>query len=347
MFFLWLLLAVLTAAVAVQEPVPHFGPFCGTRAAVYDNGTRATNWAEYIAEYELKSGLSGQGAVDAWEAEGGPIPWPRMGAHGVVIPYCFTQAKDRRNVRNVVENAMAKWIQYLGGPAGRESGHAIRFKERKDAHEKPMYCAPTNYRDGWNACLDKDTVAIEYTEGKGWGGSVGLKRNGKPWQNLVHIADGYTLLGAMHELGHVLGLVHEHDRSDRDTYIRFQYTKLADWDACWARARSAEGDRITPDGLCKSMYRALAYDCTCATFIKNFVEPGWPIKPRSGYDLNSIMHYPSQNGYAKQACNERGEDCALKVWVDWNNHGFGTTLLNQARRPSEMDLLWVKTTYPF
>jgi hypothetical protein len=68
-----------------------------------------------------------------------------------------------------------------------------------------MYCTPANDRDGWNVDMPKDTVAFEYIEGRSWGGSVGLTRNGKPWQQLVHIAYGYTLLGAMHELGHVLG----------------------------------------------------------------------------------------------------------------------------------------------
>jgi hypothetical protein len=71
---------------------------------------------------------------------------------------------------------------------------------------------------------------------------------------------------------------------------------------CWHRARQKEGDRITEDGLCHSMYRALKYQCTCVAFIKNFVEPGWPIKADAGYDLESIMHYPSRNGYAKQWC---------------------------------------------
>ena len=68
-----------------------------------------------------------------------------------------------------------------------------------------MYCAPPDNRDGWTAGMPKDTVAFEYTEDQSWGGSVGLTRNGRFWQQLVHIADGYTLFGAMHELGHVLG----------------------------------------------------------------------------------------------------------------------------------------------
>ncbi|RYN51475.1 hypothetical protein AA0118_g10507 [Alternaria tenuissima] len=116
---------------------------------------------------------------------------------------------------------------------------------------------------------------------------------------------------------------------------------------CWTRARQKEGDRITEDGLCLSMYRALKYQCTCASFIKNMVEPGWPIKANSGYDLESIMHYPSMSGYAKPDCNNDGEDCPVQQYIDRNDHGKGTTLLNRATKPSQMDIMWVKRTYPW
>jgi hypothetical protein len=116
---------------------------------------------------------------------------------------------------------------------------------------------------------------------------------------------------------------------------------------CWHRARQKEGDRITEDDLCHSMYRALKYQCTCVAFIKNFVEPGWPIKADAGYDLESIMHYPSRNGYAKPDCNDNGVDCPVQVYIDHNDHGEGTTLLNRATKPSEMDIMWVKRNYPW
>ncbi|USP73692.1 zincin [Curvularia clavata] len=337
-------LAAFTIASVIQEPPPKFGPFCGTPSPVYNNGTKATNWGDYIAEIET---LNEDGSTDTWGAYGGPIPWPRTSEHEVVIPYCFTQAWDRRHIRNVVATGMAKWVEYLGGPASQTSGHAISFRERADAQGNPMYCAPPDNRDGWTAGMPKDTVAFEYTEDQSWGGSVGLTRNGRFWQQLVHIADGYTLLGAMHELGHVLGMAHEHNRSDRDIYIQVNHKHLADWDKCWRRAHQHGGPYITPDNLCQSIHLAINYGCSCAAFVKNFVEPGWPIKADSRYDLDSIMHYPSQTGYSNQKCISTGQDCPLAVYRNWNDHSQGTRLLEQARRPSEMDLLWVKRTYPW
>ena len=84
------------------------------------------------------------------------------------------------------------------------SGYVISLRERKDVQGNPLYCTPPDDRNGWTTYMPKDTVAFEYTEGRSWGGSVGLTRNGKRWQQLVHIADGYTLSGDMHVLGHVL-----------------------------------------------------------------------------------------------------------------------------------------------
>lgn len=68
-----------------------------------------------------------------------------------------------------------------------------------------MYCGQPNNRDAWNPNVPHDTVAFEYSDDRAWGASVGLTRNGKPWQQIVNIADGYTLFGILHELGHVLG----------------------------------------------------------------------------------------------------------------------------------------------
>jgi hypothetical protein len=83
-----------------------------------------------------------------------------------------------------------------------------------------MYCAPVKkYRDGWNAAIPHDTVAIEFTDGAGWGGAVGLTQNDKPWQNLVRLADGFTLGGVLHELGHVLGKI-SRSTAEGDTNIR-------------------------------------------------------------------------------------------------------------------------------
>jgi hypothetical protein len=68
-----------------------------------------------------------------------------------------------------------------------------------------VYCTKNGDRNTWNSELSYDTVAIEWTRGASWGGAVALTQNGKPWQQQLAIANGFTLIGAMHELGHILG----------------------------------------------------------------------------------------------------------------------------------------------
>ncbi|EOA82939.1 uncharacterized protein SETTUDRAFT_141322 [Exserohilum turcica Et28A] len=305
--------AILAVAVSIPEPLPIFGPFCGTPAPVYANGTKAANWTDYIASFETLPSPGGQGITDAWGNDGGPIPWPRTGTHQAVIPYCFTQEWDRRYIRNIVENGMAKWIEHLGGPASEEARHAISFQERKDTQGKPLYCGQPNNRDAWNPNVPHDTVAFEYSDDRAWGASM----------------------------------AHEHNRADRDTWVKIDFRHLVDWPACWARARSQEGLAITPTDVCTSMPRALKYGCSCSGFIKNHVEPGWTINSHSYYDLASIMHYASVTGYSNTKCIEEGEDCPVMAYVDAERHELGTRLLEQVRKPSSKDLVWVKKTYPW
>jgi hypothetical protein len=133
----------------------------------------------------------------------------------------------------------------------------------------------------------------------------------------------------------------------RDSDVRIACETYTDFVHPHLEARQAEGDHITEDGLCMSMYRAIKYGCSCSSYIKNMVEPGWAIKAGSGYDLNSIMHYPSRSGHGNQKCADDGDDCPLYAYVDSNNHGEGVYEVLQPRAPSEADIMWVKRNYPW
>jgi hypothetical protein len=60
----------------------------------------------------------------------------------------------------------------------------------------------------------KDTLTIK--AGLATRASMGYRPNG----SFVSIKDGASLGDLLHEFGHVLGLIHEHQRPDRDGYIR-------------------------------------------------------------------------------------------------------------------------------
>jgi hypothetical protein len=54
----------------------------------------------------------------------------------------------------------------------------------------------------------------------------------------------------------------------------------------------------------------------------------------------------SNSGYLKQSCSDDGTGCPLYAYKDSNDHGEGMYMLEQSRKPSERDVLWVKRNYP-
>jgi len=78
----------------------------------------------------------------------------------------------------------------------------------------------------------------------------------------VSLGDGATLGNIIHELGHTVGLWHEHCRGDRDAWIAIDFTNIQDG--------------------CED------------NFAQNSLnEVPTPMSDLGGYDYGSIMHYPA------------------------------------------------------
>ncbi len=78
---------------------------------------------------------------------------------------------------------------------------------------------------------------------------------------IVNLAKGAITGNVIHEIGHAIGLYHEHTRADRDTYITVNTTNIQ------------------------------------PAYLNNFQIPSNSFSSRGGLDFNSIMMYPSFTGF--------------------------------------------------
>ncbi len=107
-----------------------------------------------------------------------------------------------------------------------------------------------------------DTVNIVDGTGKATDGTLGRM----PMANRVRIEARASYGSVLHEFGHVLGLMHEHQRPDRDQYLKLAPFLQTDLDTC--------GLRI--DAVCNDVRMAF---------------PVVKVQMSSGYDPCSLMHY--------------------------------------------------------
>jgi hypothetical protein len=104
----------------------------------------------------------------------------------------------------------------------------------------------------------------------------------------------------VHELGHVLGMAHEHSRPGRDNHVKFQCQKLSDFDEKLEELRQMIPSADWLD-LCLSLENASRVGAGAQEYIEGRVMDNdeqtgnqWPIGHHDRlYDTMSVMNYPS------------------------------------------------------
>lgn len=172
----------------------------------------------------------------------GGDPWPEM-------PIKFFVHSSASNQRKGLDVAIAEW----------QAKTVVRFKEvdEKEAKGSPHFVV----RGDETGCFSK---GLGYLKG---GNAV------------INLAKSCSAGNAIHEIGHRLGLMHEHERSDRDQYIKID----------WGRVEPAiKSIKSLSEDERKNKLENLGYLADMWEGLWNWVTTDHV----SEYDLVSIMQYP-------------------------------------------------------
>lgn len=138
-----------------------------------------------------------------------------------------------------------------------------------------------------------------------------------------------------------------------DDYVKFECENLADFEETWDRVKN-EPD-MTKKRLCEDMGTAWEYGFSSTAFIKgegirhmpDGIDLSWPIYGGSDYDLKSVMHFGSTTG-SKSGCTvDKIDNCALRKLKTNGDPNGGYEVIHDNNRPSQGDVEWVKSVYPW
>jgi hypothetical protein len=153
-------------------------------------------------------------------------PWPRV-CDSQSVRYCFADARSQKNLKNTVNEAIARWA------------HATIHTSMQiiPDNEDSLLCSGPDIRPDALVISDltKDNdKAWNYgpdcpTDSASTGYDYGSQKRGRHRLDFCHLdpqdikgTSAQAVVSMMHELGHAIGLQHEHQRDDRDKYLKFK-----------------------------------------------------------------------------------------------------------------------------
>jgi hypothetical protein len=99
------------------------------------------------------------------------------------------------------------------------------------------------------------------------------------------------------KLTSITGMAHEHQRSNRNTYVRYDCTKLAEYSNTIARAR-VDDPSLTSTEFCTDIQLVKKYSFSGQSYMQTYSwkgHNGYTANEETPYDVDSIMHYDSYN----------------------------------------------------
>ncbi|KAI8942026.1 hypothetical protein NX059_000133 [Plenodomus lindquistii] len=280
------------------------------------------------------------------------LPWPRVGDFHIVR-YCYANVMSALKLRCLLQKAIGIWSDALGYD-GAKSEHSIRWKQMQRFIKEtnlfmPKYCYDEHGR--WDPTIDGDVLEVRYEEGKGPFATVDYVP--EEWDNLTG-RNFMVLPGEIephrvaHELGHVLGMVHEQCRGDRYQFVEVRCEKIR----CFTHALTSaildgESPHVAKEKLCKDKATAKKYRFDAAEYIKNDEVPRIDfIMDEGSFDYGSIMLYPS-NTFVAGDCQNNLDECPMVAIDRVDGEVVGTRPININAAPSTGDVAFVRKYYPW
>ncbi|KAK4548754.1 hypothetical protein LTR36_008527 [Oleoguttula mirabilis] len=298
---------------------------------------------------------------------GGWGPWPLMCPgpnQKQPIRYCFKDQRSHDRLQTIVDQAVARWAHALAPASNLEIGYdhddtylCNDAKIRPDA--LVISDESTDGNENWDDCDTKSTTGYKYTTDNARGRHTLEFCHLKPGDEAA--TEPGAVRAMMHELGHVMGLAHEHQRPDRNDVLRFVCSNLDGYEAGVAAAEEDEevlfdddlepADRINL--ICGDAMFARAYFNPALSFIRGtfmqtdtddqrwrYYVSGTP------FDTESIMIYSSDLGSKKPGSDN------YKDWVMYQKGSKKPVWTGGNKDPAQCgpsagDIARVKQLYPF